>query len=83
MTAVTMPGPRRSLIGKAGAALKARAHAKGRPSRLAAAIGAARQHVVTAAALASADFGAFTTWHHGGWIALAVSLLVLDFAVTG
>ena len=43
----------------------------------------ARQHVVTAAALASMDLGVF---HYGagpGWIATGVSLLVLDFAVAG
>jgi hypothetical protein len=43
----------------------------------------AREHVLTAAALVSADLGA---WHWGpgvGWIVTGVSLLALDFAVRG
>lgn len=38
---------------------------------------------MTMAALAAMDLGAFQVWHHGGWFAVAVSVLALDFAVTG
>jgi hypothetical protein len=82
VTAVTMPG-RRSLAGKLGETLRDRARAKGKPGRLAAFLTLARPHVMTAAALAAMDFGAFTVWHHGGWFAVCVSLLALDFAITG
>jgi hypothetical protein len=84
VTAATISGAgRRSLIGKLGAALAARARAKGKPGKLAAAIAAARQHVMTAAALASADLGAFH-WGPGvGFLVTGASLLALDFAVTG
>ena len=74
------------MLGKAGAAVAARAkrRAPGRAgARLAAFATVARQHVVTAAALASVDVG---VWHYGagpGWIATGMSLLVLDFAVAG
>ena len=75
---------RRSVLGKAGAVLAARAKGRGRAGgKLAAFAAAARQHVVTTAALASVDVGVF---HYGagpGWIAMGVSLLVLDFAVAG
>lgn len=82
MTAATFQGAKRrqSLIGKLGAALTARARAKG---KLAAAMAIAREHVVTAAALASVDFGAFHLSHGWGWFAIGVSVLALDFAVTG
>lgn len=43
----------------------------------------ARQHVVTAAALTSVDVGAFHFGGGVGWIVTGVSLLALDFAVTG
>jgi hypothetical protein len=77
-----LPRPRRrSLIGKAAAALAARR--SGKPGKLAALAAVARQHVVTAAALASVDFGAFHAGLVAGWIVTGVSLLVLDFAVTG
>ena len=83
MAAVTVPG-RRSVLGKAGAALAARAKRRGRAGgKLAAFAATARLHVVTTAALASMDLGVF---HYGagpGWIATGVSLLVLDFAVAG
>ena len=55
----------------------------GRPSRLAAAAAVARQHVVTAAALASVDVGAFHAGPVAGWVVTGLSLLALDFAVTG
>jgi hypothetical protein len=75
------PG-RRSLIGKLGSAVAARARAKGKPSKLAAAFTVARQHVVTVAALASVDVGAFHGCQVAGWVVTGVSLLALDFAVT-
>jgi hypothetical protein len=78
-----LPRPRRSLIGKAAAAIAARRTRSGQPGKLAALAAVARQHVVTAAALAAGDFGVF---HYGpgpGWIAVCASVLVLDFAVTG
>lgn len=85
MTAATLQGAggRRSLLGKLGPALTARARAKGKPSRLAAALAVAREHIVTAAALASMDFGAFHLTHGWGWFATGISVLALDFAVRG
>jgi hypothetical protein len=85
VTAATLQGSprRRSLAGKVGSALQARARAKGKPSRLAAVLAVAREHVMTAAALASADLGAFH-WGPGvGFLVVGASLLALDFAVTG
>jgi hypothetical protein len=55
----------------------------GKPSRLARAAVVARQHVVTAAALASVDVGAFHGGPVAGWVVTGLSLLALDFAVTG
>jgi hypothetical protein len=79
-----LPRPRRrSLIGKAAAALAARKARTGQPGRLAVLAAMARQHVVTAAALASVDFGAFHGGPVAGWVVTGVSVLVLDFAVTG
>jgi hypothetical protein len=79
-----LPRPRRrSLFGKASAAIAARRARAGRPGKLAALAVIARQHVVTAAALASVDFGAFHAGPAAGWIVTGVSLLTLDFAVTG
>jgi hypothetical protein len=85
VTAVTFQGtkPRRSLIGKLGSALAARANGKGKPSWLAARLTAAREHMVTVAAFASGDVGMFHWGITPGCIALMVSLLALDFAVTG
>ena len=72
------------MLGKAGSALAARAKRRGRPGvKLAAFAAAARQHVVTTAALASVDLGVFHYGAGAGWIATGVSLLVLDFAVAG
>lgn len=88
MAAVTVPSGH-SLLGKASDALAARRTARGRrPSALAAFAARAREHVVTAAALASVDLGAFQVHvpHLGsapGWAALCMSLLALDFAVRG
>jgi hypothetical protein len=74
--------PRRSLLGKLGSTVAAR-RKPGRPGKLAAFAVKAREHMVTAAALASVDVGVF---HYGagpGWIVTGVSLLALDFAVQG
>ena len=64
-------------------AAAARRRAGGRPNRLAALAVQARQHLVTAAALAAMDFGAFHAGPVAGWVMTGVSLLALDFAVTG
>jgi hypothetical protein len=81
VTAVTIGRPR-SLLAKATSAIASRKRT-GKPSRLTAALAVAREHVVTFAALASADFGAFH-WGPGvGWIVTGASLLALDFAVRG
>ena len=78
------PRAHRSLLGMAVAAVQARAAARnGKPGRFAAAVARARQHVVTAAALAAVDFGAFHAGPVAGWVVTGVSLLALDFAVTG
>ncbi len=79
----TAPRSRRSLLGMAVAAVAARAKRRGRGGRLAALAATARQHVVTFAALASVDVGAFHGGQVAGWIVTGVSLLALDFAVTG
>lgn len=83
MTAATMPSGRQSLIGKLGTALRERAKASGKPGKLAAAIATARKHVITAAALASVDIGAFHGGEIAGWIVTGISLLALDFEITG
>lgn len=70
-------------MGKALSAAAARRRTPGKPNRLAAAAVVARQHLVTAAALASMDFGAFHAGPVAGWIVTGFSLLALDFAVTG
>lgn len=81
MATVTAPA-RRSLIGAAvGAFLRRRDGAARR--KLAAAVAIARQHVVTFAALATVDFGAFHGGQVAGWVVTGVSMLVADFAVTG
>lgn len=83
MAVVTAPSGG-SLLGKAREVLAARrAAAGGRSSVLTAVLAKAREHVVTAAALASADFGAFH-WGNGvGLLVTGASLLLLDFAVRG
>lgn len=80
---VSARGGHRSLVGMLLAFLQARLAAKGRPGRFAALAAKARQHVVTAAALASVDIGAFHIGPAAGWIVMGLSLLALDFAVTG
>jgi hypothetical protein len=77
------PRARRSLVGTALAAAQSRLKRRARSDRLARALAVARQHVMTAAALAAMDLGAFH-WGAGvGWVAAGLSLLALDFAVTG
>lgn len=76
----------RSLLGKTRTA--AVASDPGKPSAVAAFLGRAREHVVTVAALAAFDLGAFQVHvpHLGmapGLAAVGVSLLLLDFAVRG
>lgn len=85
MTAVTVPGrARRSLIGMCVSAVAARrSRITRRPSKAAQVAAVARQHVVTVAALASVDVGAFHAGPVAGWIVTGVSLFLLDFAVTG
>lgn len=78
MTAIT--GTRRSLLGVAAAGLAARARGKGGSSRLAAAIS---EHAMTFAAVAAVDYGVFHLSFAAGWIAVGVSLFLLDFAVRG
>lgn len=51
--------------------------------RLAAVAAKAREHVVTVAALASVDIGAFHICAPAGWIVTGLSLLAADFAVRG
>lgn len=83
MATAALPRARRSLLGKAVAAVAARTRKPGRPNKLAALAARAREHMMTAAALASMDFGAFHAGPVAGWIVTGVSLLALDFAVTG
>lgn len=83
MVAATAPGARRSLLGLLLTVVLAWVKPRSRSRSVAAVVAAARQHVVTVAALAAMDLGAFQVWHHGGWFAVAASLFLLDFAVTG
>jgi hypothetical protein len=84
MAAVTVP-PGGSLLGKVRDVLSARRAARrSRPSAVAVFLLRAREHVVTFAALAAADFGAFQVHipHLGsapGWGMVCVSLLALHF----
>jgi hypothetical protein len=81
VAAVTAAPHGRSLPGKVLSLLTARKRA--RPGAVAAVVAKAREHVLTAAALASADLGAFH-WGPGvGWLVTGASLLALDFAVRG
>lgn len=79
--AAVAAGARRPLLSKAAGAVAARRKAPGR--QLGAALAAAREHVVTVAALSSIDFGVFRASSVAGWIVCGVSLLVLDFAIRG
>lgn len=83
MAAVPLPAGR-SFVGKVRDTLAARRAARGGgPSVVVVFLARAREHVVTFAALASVDFGAF----HWGWgvgaIVTGVSALLADFAVRG
>jgi hypothetical protein len=84
VAALTAPRAGRSLLGKLSLTRPA---GRDKPSRLAAALTAAREHIVTAAALGSFDFGAFHVPGHWGmccgFVAAGVSLLAFDFAVRG
>lgn len=73
----------RSLIGMAVDAVQSRARARGRSSRLAALAVKAREHLVTAAALASVDVGMWRWSSIAGLITLGVSIELLHYAVTG
>lgn len=86
MATAAFPRARRSLLAKVASALAARKRGRARPGapgRLAALAALARQHVVTVAALASVDTGAFHGGLVAGWVVTGVSLLVADFAVRG
>lgn len=43
----------------------------------------ARANPGTLAATATGDFGGFRVWHTGGWFVVAVSMLLLDWAMSG
>jgi hypothetical protein len=77
---VSVPGSRRSLIGMALGAVQARAAAKGRRSRLAAAVS---EHAMTFAALAAVDVGMFHLGFVAGWVSLGVSIALADFKIQG
>ena len=84
MAAVTAPGSRaarRSLLGQLLAAV-AVAAPRFRVV-ITAAVPAVREHMAAFAAFAAVDYGAFTAWHHGGWIMLGVSVLLLEFKIRG
>lgn len=83
MAAVTAPRARRSLVGVVLAFVQVRLATRGKSGRVAKAAAVARQHVVTVAALAAFDVGMFHWGPGAGWIGVCVSLLALDFAVTG
>ena len=80
MATVTAPGGRRSLIGMALGAVQARAQARGRVSRLAAAV---QEHAMTFAALAAVDVGMFHLGTVTGWVSLGVSIALADFKIQG
>ena len=76
MAAVTAGSGRRSLIGMALGAVQARARAKNRSSRLAAFV---QDNVLTVAGMAAVDVGMFHLGIVAGWVAVGVSLLLIDF----
>ena len=80
MAAVTAPGARRSLIGMVLGAVQSRARAKGRTSRLVAAV---QEHLMTFAGLAAVDVGMFHLSLVTGWVAVGVSLFLADFKIQG
>ena len=75
MTAVTHGTrvPSRSLLGKVAGSIGRTARGRHRVAVVAAAV---REHVVTVAAFAAIDYGAFMASHVAGWVVLGVSLLV-------
>lgn len=80
MAAVTAPGARRSLIGMVLGAVQGRARAKGRTSRLVAAV---QDHLMTFAGLAAVDVAMFHLGFAQGWVAVGVSLFLADFKIQG
>jgi cyanate permease len=76
VAAVTAGTSRRSLIGMALGAVQARARAKGRSSRLAAFV---QDNVLTVAGMGAVDVGMFHLGSVQGWVAVGVSLLLIDF----
>jgi hypothetical protein len=85
VAALTAPGGGRSLLRKAYVAVTEATskRTRGKPSRVAAAVAVAREHVVTAAALVMVDIGAFHGGQIAGYVVTGLSLLALDFAVRG
>lgn len=85
MASVTAGAGHRSLLGRLLAAVTARRTARPRRTGHAAAavVAKAREHVVTVAALAAFDLGAFRASAIAGWIVLGACLLAFDFAVSG
>jgi hypothetical protein len=70
----------RSLLGRVQGSIGRSARARKRVSALAAAV---REHVVTFAAFAAVDYGAFQASHVAGWVTGGVLLLVFDWKVQG
>jgi hypothetical protein len=81
VTAATLQRPGRSLISQLLAVVSVAVPASRK--FLAACVPAVREHLATFAAFAAVDYGAFSAWHHGGWIVLGVTLLLADFKVRG
>lgn len=81
MTTATLPAAGgKSLLGKILGVASGRSGSARK--RLAAVAAKARENIPTAAALAAADFGGFTVWHHGGWFVLGASIIVMHFAAS-
>jgi hypothetical protein len=84
VTAAAIPAADgRPLLAKLASAIAVRSRSPRSRSRIATVVTAARQHVMTAAALTAADLGGFTVFHHGGWFVLGASILALHFDVAG
>jgi len=81
VSTATLQRPGRSLVSQLLAVLQVAVPASRK--FLAACVPAVREHVATFAAFAAVDYGAFTAWHHGGWIVLGVTLLLADFKIRG
>ena len=81
MTTAAFPRRSRSLLGHLLAAVAVAApRLRG---LIAQAVPLAREHMTAFVSFAAIDFGAFGIWHMGGWIALGVSLLLLEFKIKG